>query len=443
MMVNNQHFGQPKRVAVIGSGIAGNGAAYLLKTSTHHSVTVFEQDNRPGGHSATIDVPYNGGTLAVDTGFIVYNEANYPELSALFDHLGVKTQPSNMSFSLSVDHGRFEWSGRSNTPVLGLFAQPKNLISPTFLRMLYEIGRFNRLAMADLFNHRLTDESLEDYLVRNQFSKRFQDDYLLPMGAAIWSMSTQSMLKFPVKTFIAFFNNHHLLRYTGHQWRTVTGGSREYVTAMVKTFQDDLRCNTAVQSVQRNETSVRLVLADGTASEFDSVIMACHSDQALALLSDPSPEERQILGAITYKPNTVFLHADPKLMPLRKQAWASWNVLKNGGHEEDLCITYWMNQLQSLDRDFPLFVTLNPANEPSPKLTYGKFVYGHPQFDSAAISAQTQLTSIQGVNRTWFCGAWTGNGFHEDGLASAMRVTQDFGASPIWRATSAYSEAAE
>jgi predicted NAD/FAD-binding protein len=431
------------KLAVIGSGIAGNAVAYALSTGSSHEISVFEQDHRPGGHSATITVDYDGVSIPVDTGFIVYNENNYPEFTALLDHLKVATHGSDMSFALSVDAGRFEWCGRDRNPVSGLFAQPKNLFSPSYLKMLIEILRFNKLASAELESGTLEDITLGAYLMSKGFSARFRSDYLLPMGAAIWSMSTKSMLNFPVRSFIAFFNNHHLLRYNGHQWRTVTGGSRVYVEKMVDAFRSNLRLSTRVRSIMRSQSHATLTFEDGHSEIFDGVILASHTDQSLALLADATPLERTILGAIAYQPNHVYLHRDPSLMPKRKRAWASWNVIQGKDREADLCVSYWMNQLQGIDPARPVFVTLNPPEPPAAALTFGHFVYDHPQFDKAAIEAQSKLDLIQGRHRTWFCGAWTKHGFHEDGLRSGLEVASCFGAVPEWRPMPALAEAAE
>jgi uncharacterized protein len=431
------------KLAIVGTGIAGNAAAYAISTGSEHQISVFEQENRAGGHSSTIDVDYNGVSIPVDTGFIVYNENNYPQFSALLRHLDIATHVSDMSFALSVDDGRFEWCGRDRNPVSGLFAQPKNLFSASYLTMLTEILRFNKTASAELEAGTLEDVTLGAYLLSKGFSARFRNDYLLPMGAAIWSMSTRSMLNFPVRSFIAFFDNHHLLRYNGHQWRTITGGSRVYVEKMLDAYRPHLRLSTKVVRIHRDENKATLQFEDGSSEAFDGVILASHTDQTISLLSDPSPLEQSILGAIRYQPNEVYLHRDPALMPKRKRAWASWNVIQGKDRDTDLCVTYWMNQLQGIDPAYPVFVTLNPPEPPAAHLTFGKFVYDHPQFDKAAIEAQSRLELIQGQNRTWFCGAWTKHGFHEDGIRSGLDIAARFGALPAWRPLTAYAEAAE
>ncbi|MCZ8099918.1 MAG: FAD-dependent oxidoreductase [Burkholderiales bacterium] len=432
------------RIAIIGTGIAGNAAAYALSTSTGHDLTIYEQDSRPGGHSATVDVAYDGVTLAVDTGFIVYNEMNYPNLTALFAHLGVATQDSTMSFAVSARGGRFEWCGRTERVVDGLFAQRRNLLSPGYLSMLLEILRFNRLAIVDRRSGLLADLSLSEYLARRGYSRRFRDDYLIPMGAAIWSMSPAAMLAFPAASFVAFFENHHLLQWNRPVWRTVTGGSRSYVEKISEPFRDKVRLNSGVRSVQRSAFGVEITDESGHKDTFDQVIFATHSDQALACLADPSPQERDVLGAIGYRPNAVYLHRDERLMPRRKRAWAAWNVIQGADPDAELCVTYWMNALQAFDPSRPLFVTLNPPEPPAPHLTFGTFSYDHPQYDQRAIAAQRLIPEIQGQRRTWFAGAWTGFGFHEDGLSSGLAVAEALGGRVPWREASApFAEAAE
>jgi predicted NAD/FAD-binding protein len=432
------------RIAIIGTGIAGNAAAYALSTSTGHDLTIYERDSRLGGHSATVDVSYDGRTMAVDTGFIVYNEMNYPNLTALFAHLGVATQESTMSFAVSARGGRFEWCGRTERVVDGLFAQRRNLLSPGYLSMLLEILRFNRLAVADRKSGLLGDFSLADYLARRGYSKRFRDDYLIPMGAAIWSMSPSAMLAFPAASFVAFFENHHLLQWNRPVWRTVTGGSRAYVQKISEPFRDRVRLGTGVRSVQRSAFGVEITDDAGHRDTFDQVVFATHSDQALACLADPSPQERDVLGAIGYRPNAVYLHRDERLMPRRKRAWAAWNVIQGADPDAELCVTYWMNALQALDPKRPLFVTLNPPEPPAPELTFGTFSYDHPQYNQSAIAAQRLIPEIQGRGRTWFAGAWTGFGFHEDGLSAGLAVAEALGGRVPWRdASTAFAEAAE
>jgi predicted NAD/FAD-binding protein len=421
------------RIAIIGSGIAGNAAAYALSTSTSHDITVYEKDVRLGGHSATVDIDHGGTTLAVDTGFIVYNEMNYPNLTALFRALGVETQASDMSFAVSARGGGFEWCGRTYKVVDGLFAQRRNILRPRYLGMLLEVVRFNRQAVRDSKAGVLAGLSLQQYLQMRGFSVRFRDDYLIPMGAAIWSMSPRSMLAFPAESFIAFFRNHHLLQWDRPVWRTVTGGSRRYVEKIAAPWRHKARLATAVARITRSQGGVEIEDEHGGLERFDQVILSAHSDQCLGMLADPSADEQAVLGAIGYRDNAVWLHRDPSLMPQRKRAWAAWNVMQGDDPAQDLCVTYWMNVLQGLDPARPVFVTLNPPREPDPALTFGRFTYAHPQYDAAAIAAQKRLGGIQGRNRTWFCGAWVRHGFHEDGLDSGLAVAEALGASLPWR----------
>lgn len=423
------------KIAVVGSGIAGNAAALALSQAAHgHEVTIYERDGRAGGHAATVDIDYEGARIAVDTGFIVYNELNYPNLTAMFDYLGIATQASDMSFSVSADRGRFEWCGQDGPRVLdGLFAQRRNLVSPGFLRLLLEIRRFQNRALADSRNGTIGAGSLADYLDRNGFSARMRDDYLVPMGAAIWSTSPRKMLEFPASSFIDFFDNHRLLQWDRPRWRTVTGGSRAYVERLVSIFGERLRTACAAESIMRDDCGVTIRDARGEAQRFDHVVIASHAPQALAALSDASDDERAVLSACRTAPNDVWLHRDTRLMPRRKAAWASWNFLREGASDDRACaVSYWMNRLQGIDPSKPLFVTLNPPFEPRADLTFGRYCYHHPQFDAAALDAKTRLASIQGVRRTWYAGAWTGNGFHEDGVASGLAVAARLGAPAPW-----------
>jgi predicted NAD/FAD-binding protein len=425
------------RVAVIGTGIAGNAAAWTL--SKRYPVTVYDRELRPGGHSHTVSIDYDGTPLSVDIGFIVYNEMNYPDLTALFAHLGVETVESCMSFAVTADAGRFEWKGGGSNwreTATGLFAQPANLLSPSYLRMLRDILTFNRQSVADHAAGRLAGLTLGAYFRYRKFAPRLLTDYLAPMGAAIWSAPSEEMLDFPAENFVAFFNNHRLLQYDRPVWRTVKGGSRRYVEKLTSAFRDQLRLGCAVTSIQRTPHGVVVDDSHGRSYTYDHVVIAAHSDQALAMLTDADDRERAILGAIGYAPNTVYLHRDVRLMPKRRRAWASWNFLRwqrRGKTENDVAVTYWMNQLQGIEADKPLFVSLNPPFEPDPLLTFGKYICDHPQYNAAAFAAQKRLDEIQGRRHTWFCGAWTGYGFHEDGLRSGLAVAEALGASVPWR----------
>jgi predicted NAD/FAD-binding protein len=425
------------RVAVIGTGIAGNAAAWTL--SKNYPVTVYDREIRPGGHSHTVTIDYDGTPLAVDIGFIVYNELNYPDLTALFAHLGIETTASCMSFAVTADAGRFEWKGGGGSwreTAQGLFAQPRNLLSPSYLWMLRDILTFNTQSVKDHAAGRLTGLTLGEYFRQRHFAPRLLTDYLAPMGAAIWSAPAAEMLDFPAENFVAFFSNHRLLQHDRPVWRTVKGGSKSYVEKLTSNFRDQLRLGCAVTSVKRTPQGVVIHDSHGRSDSYDHVVIASHSDQALKMLSDADDRERALLGAIGYSPNTVFLHRDVRLMPKRRRAWASWNFLRWRREEtadNDVAVTYWMNRLQGIDDDKPLFVSLNPPFEPDPALTFGKYICEHPQYDAAAFAAQKRLNEIQGHRHTWFCGAWTGYGFHEDGLRSGLAVAEALGANVPWR----------
>ena len=422
------------RIAIIGTGIAGNAAAYALShASPAPRLIVYERNALPGGHSATAEIDYDGQPMRVDTGFIVYNEPNYPQLTAMFRHLGVATEPSDMSFAFSAQDGRFEWSGNEKSVFASFFAQRRNLASPAHWRLLSEIWRFQRIARADLLAGAVGAGSLGAWLDRHGFSARMRDRYILPMGAAIWSMPQASMLDFPAATLIGFFDNHGLLTWQGHPWRTVSGGSCEYVDRLTAPFRRHIRTGVAVVSLKRDDLGVTVTDARGHTDRFDHVILASHAPQSLALLSDATRQEHEILGAVKTAPNAVFLHRDKRLMPRRRAAWASWNVLRaQGADGSKISVTYWMNRLQNLDAARPLFVSLNPPREPDPALTFARYTYDHPQFNAPALAAQQRLESIQGRRRTWFCGAWTRYGFHEDGLRSGLDVAASLGAAAPW-----------
>ncbi len=425
------------RVAVIGTGIAGNAAAWSL--SKRYPVTVYDRDTRIGGHSHTVTIDYDGVPLAVDIGFIVYNELNYPGLTALFAHLGVDTIESCMSFAVTANDGRFEWKGGGSTwleTARGLFAQPRNLLSPSYLRMLRDVLTFNEQSTNDYAAGKLAGLTLGEYFRTNNFAPRLLTDYLAPMGAAIWSAPANEILEFPAENFVAFFANHRLLQYDRPVWRTVKGGSRRYVEKLTAAFRDQVKLGCAVTAIERTPHGVLVHDSQGNTDIYDHVVVASHSDQALAMLSDADERERSILGAISYSPNTVYLHRDVRLMPKRKRAWASWNFLRwprRGSAANDVSVTYWMNPLQGIDHDKPLFVSLNPPFEPDPALTFGTYLFEHPQYNAAAFAAQKRLGEIQGTRRTWFCGAWTGYGFHEDGLRSGLAVAEALGAFAPWR----------
>lgn len=411
------------KIAVIGSGVAGLGAALALKDV--HEVALFEKDDRLGGHANTVTVHYSHGSVAVDTGFIVYNEANYPNLVGLLAALGVESRLTDMSFACAG--GGVEWS--SNFPK-GVFAQKRNLFSPSFLWMLNDIRRFNDLARDDLLKADLKDLSLGAYLRLRGFAEGFRDRYLLPMGAAIWSTTEGRIGDFPAESFLRFLSNHGLLQFTPPMWKTVAGGSRAYVERIGALLGERVRTSAAVTSVRRAPHGV-LVEAGQGPERFDQVILACHSDQSLALLADADPEERAFLGAVRYSANKAVLHRDPALMPMRRQAWGSWNYIGDKQSTSTPYVTYWMNNLQNLATPDPLFVTLNgPLADPA--LVIAEYDYDHPQFDTAALAAQRRIGRIQGRGGVWHAGAWLGYGFHEDGLTSGVKAALVLGGRVPW-----------
>ncbi|WP_109317049.1 NAD(P)/FAD-dependent oxidoreductase [Pseudovibrio ascidiaceicola] len=414
------------KIAVIGSGIAGLSAAWLLSKS--HDVDVYEKDDRLGGHANTQNVKIAGEDVAVDTGFIVYNEKTYPNLTALFNHLDVQTDPTEMSFAVSLEQGSREYSGSG---LKGLFAQKSNLFRPNFLRMISQTLRFYKEAPQDAEDPKLQSISLGSYLTQNNYSVTFINEHLLPMGAAIWSMPPQQLLQFPFRAFIGFCSNHGLLQVRDRpQWRTVSGGSRNYVQKLASEISGKIILNAGISDIQRKPGSITVYARNGHATSYDHVVFACHSDQALALLNaegNASRAERQILGSIRYQRNIAILHRDISLMPKRKTTWSAWNFIGNQMGNNALCVTYWMNALQRLNTSEDVFVTLNPSHQPAEGSVLRTFQYSHPVFDQTALSAQSQLWQIQGERRTWFCGAYLGYGFHEDGLQSGLAVAEALG----------------
>jgi predicted NAD/FAD-binding protein len=340
-----------------------------------------------------------------------------------------------MGFSVSLDGGRFEWAGRETKVLRGLFAQWRNIASPRHILMLREILSFQKAAKADLAADAFGALTLGEWLGRRGFSTALRDRYIIPMGAAIWSMPVSRMLHFPAASFFSFCDNHKLLDWQRPTWRTVEGGSRVYVEKLQAKFRDRLRLGAGVSRIDRSMSGVVVHDTSGRSERYDVVVLGAHSNEALAMLAEPTEAERSILGAISYRPNSVFLHRDPRLMPRRRGAWSSWNYLgrSNDSGLGDICLSYWMNALQGLDPDRDVFVTLNPPFEPDPALTFARHEVWHPQYDASAVAAQARLPEIQGRNRTWYCGAWTGYGFHEDGLASAMAVAEGLGARIPWR----------
>jgi predicted NAD/FAD-binding protein len=415
--------GSRPKIAVVGGGISGLSAAWLL--SQTHDVHLFEAEDRLGGHTMTLKVEDpNAGTLAIDAGFIVYNEATYPNLTALFDHLRVETRASDMSFAVSMDNGRFEYG---STDLRALFAQKRNLVNPQFWSLLADLRRFYADAPRALIG---LDETttLDEFLRRGGYGAPFRTSHILPQAAAIWSSTVEDIAAFPAASFLRFFLNHGLLELdvkARPQWRTVVGGSSAYIAPLAAPFAGQVRLGAPVRAVTRHEDRVALRDAGGDELVFDQVVLACHAPEALRLLTAPTREENALLGAIRYRPNTAVLHTDAGRMPRRRSAWSAWNFLGSsaGGGE----ITYWMNRLQGLTADQSYFVSLGAKTPPRKETVLAVANFEHPVFDAAAVAAQQSLWSLQGRNRTWFCGAYFGSGFHEDGLQSALAVAEALG----------------
>ncbi len=413
------------KVAIIGSGISGLAAAFALKDSA--DITMFEKRARIGGHSCTRTVDYDGTPINVDVGFIVYNATNYPNLIALFEHLGVATQPSDMSFGVSTPQG-YEWASNPQ----GLFAWKRNLFNPKFHTFWRTILKFNDVARAELDAGQIKEATLGEWLDRHGYNQDFRENYILPMGAAIWSTPEQDILDYPALSFFNFFENHRLMHSERPKWRTVSGGSKHYVEKIAAAMPDRIQLNTQVKTVSRDHDKIAITTINDDTQTFDRVIMASHSDQSMAMLGAGFEREKAALSDIRYRPNTIYLHRDPALMPKRKAAWAAWNVLRQEG--EDICLTYWMNILQGLPKDKPLFVTLNPAAPPAADKTFAQFEFDHPQFDLAAATAVANIRKRNGENGLWLAGAWMGSGFHEDGLKSGLEAALSLGGSIPWTA---------
>jgi uncharacterized protein len=412
------------KVAIVGTGISGLSAAWLL--SQRHDVTVYERADRIGGHSNTILASVGGRSIPVDTGFIVFNRRTYPNLTALFELLKVPTQVSNMSFGISMDDGALEYSGSG---ISGVFGQPRNLIRPRFWSMLADLVRFYRHAPIDTDLIDGENFSLGDYLKMGKYGEAFRDDHLLPMASAIWSASPAEMLSYPAAAFIRFHDNHGLLQLTQRPaWETVIGGSRNYVNRLTDTFADRVRLDTGVSEVRRMNNEVVVTDSKGHSERYDHVVLASHADQSLRMLSNPSLKELNLLGAFRYSRNLAVLHTDDTFMPKRRAVWSSWNYIGSRDAARDgVCVTYWMNRLQNIESEKPLFVTLNPTRPPRAGTLLYSEVYDHPIFDAKAIAAQQRLWLLQGDRNTWFCGAYFGAGFHEDGLQAGLAVAEQLG----------------
>ena len=417
------------KIAIIGSGIAGLGAGYLLHRA--HEITVYEKAARPGGHARTLTVDYDGRRIAVDTGFIVFNEMNYPQLTAMFRHLGVATHKSDMTFAASIRDGWLEWGAKDLNAVFG---QRRNLLRPKFALLARDVFRFNGRAQSLVeAEPQLTLDEMIGALGLGDWFRRF---YLLPMCAAIWSCPPGEMLRFPARTLIRFMANHRLLSAGGQpQWYTVTGGAQEYLSRLTASFAGRIRTGCGAVRVARNPLGAVVTDARGEAHAFDHVVFASHGDETLALLADADAQERAALSAFRYQKNLAVLHRDPSAMPKNRRCWASWNYLSDGDvREPALSVTYWMNLLQGISNTTPLFVTLNPKRAIARDKIFDTHEFEHPVFDHAAIAAQADLQAMQGARRTWFCGAHLRNGFHEDGLASAVHVARLLGAATPWAA---------
>jgi len=426
---------------VVGGGIAGLGAAWLLRR--HYQVQLFERNDYVGGHTNTRLVHETGQVLPVDTGFIVFNEANYPLLTGLFRHLGVASRASDMSFGVSLANSGLEYGGSS---LATLFAQRRNLLRPAFLGMLRDILRFSQDCRW-LLRQEASEMPLAEFLQQRGYGEAFRNHYLLPMAAAIWSCPLDTMMRFPAISLARFFDNHGLLDVSNRpQWRTLIGGSRSYVDRMLQDLGTAVHTNASVTSVVRSPRGVTLRSGDGARHEFDAVILAGHADETLAMLAAPTPLERRVLGAFHYQPNEAVLHTDTALMPRSRKVWSSWNYLADDDRSNGtraVSVTYWMNRLQGLQGKRDYFVSLNPLRPPSPDSVIYRTQYQHPVFDLAALRAQVDLQQLQGRQRTFYCGSYTGYGFHEDGFRSAVQVAEMLGVALPWSATVAPSAVSE
>lgn len=420
-----------QRIAVVGSGISGLSAAWLL--SQQNDVVLYEAEARPGGHTRTIDVDTgDGGVMGVDTGFIVFNDRTYPNLIAMFAHLGVATRATDMSFAVSLDDGKLEYAAGDR--IWQLFAQPSNFFSPRFWSMLRNLVRFYREAAAGMGG--FGDMTLGQLLEQGRYGDAFRDDHLLPMAAAIWSAPAQLLLDYPAEAFVRFCSNHGLLDLGRRpKWNTVIGGSRVYVDRLLADFTGELRLSTPVARIERKAGQVTIIDQAGNPDRFDEVVIAAHGNQALAMLADPSPQEAELLGAFRYSSNLVVLHQDANLMPKRKMLWGAWNYFGRRHANDatgDLCVSYWMNQLQGYRTKEPLVVTLNPHRAIDRAKEISRTTFDHPIFDHAALDAQRRIWAIQGQRNTFYCGAHLGSGFHEDGLQSGLAVAEMLGARRPW-----------
>lgn len=420
-----------KRIAIIGSGISGLTCGHLL--APHFDIEVYESNDYIGGHTATVDVEVSGKNYAIDTGFIVFNDWTYPNFIALMDKLGVQRQPTEMSFSVKNPAQNIEYNGNT---INSLFAQRRNLFRPRFFRIVCDILRFNKLCKQEFARKTaadIGDQTLGDFLQQHNFSEDFQTNYILPMCAAIWSMSLRDIRQFSLAFFLQFFTNHGLLNITNRpQWYTIVGGSREYIAPMTRDFHQRIHLNSQIERVERSGHQQQLVFASGHREGFDEVIFACHSNQALALMATPTQAQQEILAAIPYADNDVVLHTDVSLLPKRQLAWASWNYLLKQRQDDSApaSLTYNMNILQRLEAEETFCVTLNNTADIDPDKILRRFTYAHPQFSLSSLKAQQRRADICGVDNLHFCGAYWYNGFHEDGVRSAIDVCKRLGVTP-------------
>lgn len=416
-----------QKVAVVGSGISGMAIAYLL--SSKFDVTIYEKESRLGGHSRTLNINYQGKKISVDTGFIVFNKVNYPNLTGLFEHLGVKSEKSDMSFGFTLNQGAFEWGARN---LNSIFGQRFNLVNPDFYKMIFSMIYFFK--RAPRYIDAPGDPTLGEVLKELNVNSFFRDRFILPMGSAIWSCSPNAILEFPAKVFIQFFKNHGLLNlFRRPQWFTVCGGSQSYVTKISQNMKSEIRLSEKVIKIIKEGDKIALQSSRGEKTLYDHVVLASHSDESLQLLQDATETEKTVLSAFRYQPNTAYLHFDTTVMPKRKPCWSSWNYKTVGeGQSQKNSVTYWMNLLQNIDPAFPLFLTLDPVDSLDPQKILDTHLFTHPIFTKEAIAMQAQIPMIQGKRNIWFCGAYQRYGFHEDGLLSALSVAKSFGVDVPW-----------
>ncbi len=413
------------KIGVIGSGVAGLVSALTLQEK--FEVSLFEKNSKLGGHSNTVTIEQENNKYSVETGFIVLNDKNYPIFTSLLKHLNIGVNNSSMSFSVSVDKGQFEYS----SSYIGLLGQTKNIIDPKYWGMLRDINYFYTNALRDVKDCP-DNETLGQFLKRFNYSNKFIDYHLVPMTASIWSCPTKSILNFPIKSLLVFFENHKLLNiYNRPKWSTVNKGSREYVKKIQSLLKGEIYTNTKVNKISKSKEGIRVHYQEGIKT-FDKVILACHADQSSEILIENFFEEANLLKDFKYQKNTSILHSDINFMPKRKSVWSSWNYITETGNSGNLSITYWMNELQGINSPKPILLSLNPKILPNPDLIYGQYSYSHPILDNNAVNIQKKLSSIQGKNNLWFCGAWTGFGFHEDGVKSAVEIANSHNIDLPW-----------